>query len=171
SPGWNTSISKLPPPSVMQSRSVSMRRVASRCPRTSIRRSLTADGEGAPRLLLPPCSSAQAGHLAAPPARRSRPGRPTPPPEAPAGELLGERGAREVGDEGAAGDHGVASEAEGVGSVDRAAPVPRHAGGDRLERIVVEGVGMIDDPAARQRAEAGVEVVEALVHEPEGNHL
>ena len=91
--------------------------------------------------------------------------------EAPAGEALLESRAREIRHVRVSDHHGVAGEVERVGGIHLAALLGGHADTDGLERVVVEGVRIVDDAATGQRAEARVEVVEPLVDQPERNHL
>src|SRR5438445_441360 len=90
---------------------------------------------------------------------------------APARQALAERVAREVRDHRAAGHDRVARTVEGVGRVHLAALLGRHARGDAVERVAVEGVGVVEEAALGERAETGVEVVEALVDQAQRHDL
>src|SRR5439155_11296015 len=90
---------------------------------------------------------------------------------APGRQALTERVAREVRDHRATGHDRVAREVESVGRVHLEALLCRHARGDALERLAVEGGGVVEDASLGERAEAGVEVVEALVDQAEGDDL
>jgi hypothetical protein len=50
-------------------------------------------------------------------------------------------------------------------------PLERHARFDGFERLAVERLGVVDDAPVRQRTEARVEVVEALVDQAKRNDL
>lgn len=91
--------------------------------------------------------------------------------EAPVRQHRAQRRAREAGDDGVVEHHRIAGEVERVGTVDGEALRRRHARRDRVERALIEGVGMVEHAPARQRTEAGVEVIEALVDEPKRHDL
>jgi hypothetical protein len=76
-------------------------------------------------------------------------------------------GTRVVEQQCAAERHGVAAEAYGVRFVGGDALVPWNAAFYRCARRRVEGVGIIEQVAPGQRAEAGVQVIETRVDEPQ----
>ncbi len=76
-----------------------------------------------------------------------------------------------VEEDGGADVDGVAGEAEGVGLGDADAPGFGVAGLDLLLRWGVEGGWVVHEVAVGERAEAGVEVIEAGVDEAEGDDL
>src|SRR5947209_7009055 len=66
---------------------------------------------------------------------------------------------------------GIARERKRVFLADRDALRGRHARLDRLARRFIESRRVVEDEAAFERTEAGIEVIEARVGELEGHHI
>src|SRR5215469_7597971 len=67
--------------------------------------------------------------------------------------------------------HGVTGKAEGIGVAYAVTLVLRIVCLNLRERLRIERVGKIHHEPAKQRAEAGIEMIETRVDEPERNHL
>ena len=65
----------------------------------------------------------------------------------------------------------VADEVHRVGFGDSDAPRGGHAHLDETIRVRVERVGIVEQIAARQRTEAGVEMIEAFIDQTKGEHF
>ena len=89
-------------------------------------------------------------------------------PVAGLGQARGQMGAAAVVDDGLAHHHRVATEAERLGLVD--GDEPRDLGLENALAVGIEGAGEVEGFARRERAEAGIEVIEARVHEFQGQH-
>ena len=75
-----------------------------------------------------------------------------------------------AGDERVAEPNRVAGETEGVLVADLDPPLRRDERFDPQPRRLVERRRVVDHPTVGQRYEAGIDVVEALVDEPQRNH-